>query len=64
MTTAFGDIQECIRTLDKEGPGKDVKVLTGGGPVDEATCKYVGADHVCRNAQETVEYSKKYMEVQ
>ncbi|MCR4437025.1 MAG: cobalamin-binding protein, partial [Eubacteriales bacterium] len=45
------------------GLRKDVKVLIGGGPVDEATCRYVGADHVCKNAQETVEYSKKYMGV-
>jgi methylmalonyl-CoA mutase cobalamin-binding domain/chain len=64
LTTAFDNIKECIQTLEKEGLRKDVKVLIGGGPVDEATCKYVGADHVCRNAQETVEYSKKYMGVQ
>lgn len=30
----------------------------GGGPVDEATGKYVKADHVCKNAQQTVEYCK------
>ncbi|MCR4437131.1 MAG: cobalamin-dependent protein [Eubacteriales bacterium] len=63
LTTAFDNIKECIQTLEKEGLRKDVKVLIGGGPVDEATCKYVGADHVCKNAQETVEYAKKYMGV-
>ncbi|MCR4435768.1 MAG: cobalamin-dependent protein [Clostridiales bacterium] len=63
LTTAFDNIKECIATLEKEGLRRDIKVLIGGGPVDEATCKYVGADHVCRNAQETVEYSKKYMGV-
>ncbi|MCR4435738.1 MAG: cobalamin-dependent protein [Eubacteriales bacterium] len=63
LTTAFDNIKECIQTLEKEGLRKDIKVLIGGGPVDEATCKYVGADHVCKNAQETVEYSKKYMGV-
>ncbi|MCR4435463.1 MAG: cobalamin-dependent protein [Clostridiales bacterium] len=61
LTTAFDNIKECIQTLEKEGLRKDIKILIGGGPVDEATCKYVGADHVCKNAQETVEYSKKYM---
>ncbi|MCR4436028.1 MAG: cobalamin-dependent protein [Clostridiales bacterium] len=63
LTTAFDNIKECIQTLEKEGLRKDVKILIGGGPVDEATCKYVRADHVCKNAQETVEYSKKYMGV-
>jgi len=63
LTTAFDNIKECIATLEKEGLRKDLKVLIGGGPVDEATCKYVGADHVCKNAQQTVEYSKKYMGV-
>ena len=63
LTTAFDNIKECISTIEKEGLRKDLKVLIGGGPVDEATCKYVGADHVCKNAQETVEYSKKYMGV-
>ncbi|MCR4436862.1 MAG: cobalamin-dependent protein [Clostridiales bacterium] len=63
LTTAFDNIKECIQTLEKEGLRKDIKILIGGGPVDEATCKYVGADHVCKNAQETVEYSKKYMGV-
>ncbi|MCR4435708.1 MAG: cobalamin-dependent protein [Clostridiales bacterium] len=63
LTTAFDNIKECIQTIEKEGLRKDLKILIGGGPVDEATCRYVGADHVCKNAQETVEYSKKYMGV-
>ncbi|MCR4436365.1 MAG: cobalamin-dependent protein [Clostridiales bacterium] len=61
LTTAFDNIKECIQSIEKAGLRKDLKILIGGGPVDEATCKYVGADHVCKNAQETVEYSKKYM---
>jgi len=63
LTTAFDNIKECIQSIEKEGLRKDLKILIGGGPVDEATVKYVGADNLCRNAQETVEYSKKYMGV-
>lgn len=63
LTTAFDNIKECIETIAKEGLRDGVKILIGGGPVDEATGKYVGADHVCKNAQATVEYAKKYMGV-
>lgn len=61
LTTAFSSIRECIAALEKEGLRKDIIVLIGGGPVDENTRKYVGADHVCKNAQQTVELCKKYM---
>lgn len=63
LTTCFDNVKECIEAIEKEGLRDSVKVLIGGGPVDEATCKYVKADHVCKNAQQTVEYCKKYMEV-
>lgn len=58
LTTAFDNIKECIRSIEKAGLRKDIKILIGGGPVDEATGKYVGADRVCKNAQEAVEYCK------
>lgn len=63
LTTCFDNVKECIETIEKEGLRDSVKILIGGGPVDEATCKYVKADHVCKNAQQTVEYCKKYMEL-
>ncbi|MDH7566966.1 MAG: cobalamin-dependent protein, partial [Clostridiales bacterium] len=63
LTTAFDNVKECIEAIEKEGLRDSVKILIGGGPVDEATCKYVKADHVCKNAQQTVEYCKKYMGV-
>ncbi|MCR4435240.1 MAG: cobalamin-dependent protein [Clostridiales bacterium] len=63
LTTAFDNVKECISSIEAAGLRDSVKILIGGGPVDEATCKYVKADHVCRNAQETVEYAKKYMGV-
>jgi dimethylamine corrinoid protein len=64
LTTCFDNVKACIQAIEDAGLREDVKVLIGGGPVDEATGKYVKADIVCKNAQETVEYCKKHMEVQ
>jgi dimethylamine corrinoid protein len=63
LTTCFDNVKECIKAIEDAGLRNDVKILIGGGPVDEATGKYVKADHVCKNAQQTVEYCKKYMGV-
>jgi len=59
LTTCFDNIKECIKSIENEGLRKDLKILIGGGPVDEATGKYVKADIICKNAQETVEYCKE-----
>lgn len=63
LTTAFDNMKECIGSIEAAGLRDKVKILIGGGPVDEATCKYVKADAVCKNAQETVDLTKKYMGV-
>jgi len=61
LTTCFDNVKECIQAITDAGLRDQVKILIGGGPVDEATCKYVKADHVCKNAQQTVDYCKKYL---
>lgn len=63
LTTCFDNVKECIKAIEAEGLRNNVKVLIGGGPVDEATGKYVNADIVCKNAQNTVDYCKKFVEV-
>jgi methanogenic corrinoid protein MtbC1 len=59
LTNGFDNVKECIEKIEKEGLRKYVKVLIGGGPLDEEARKYVKADVVCKTAQETVEYCKK-----
>lgn len=63
LTTCFDNIKECIRSIEEAGLRNDVKVLIGGGPVDEATGKYVKADMVCKNAQQTVDFCKSQLGV-
>lgn len=63
LTTCFDNVKECIQAIEDAGLRNDVKVLIGGGPVDDATGKYVKADVVAKNAQYTVDYCKKFAEV-
>jgi methanogenic corrinoid protein MtbC1 len=63
LTTVFDDMKEAIRTIDAAGLRDQVKILIGGGPVDQATCDYVGADVYCRTAQDGVVAAKKILGV-
>ena len=63
LTTCFDNVKACIKAIEDAGLRKNLKILIGGGPVDASTCKYVNADAVCKNAQDTVDYCKNIMEV-
>lgn len=63
LTNCFDNVKECIQAIEDAGLRKEIKILVGGGPVDEDTCKYVGADVVCKTAQQTVEYCKECAEL-
>jgi dimethylamine corrinoid protein len=58
LTTAFDGMKECISAIEASGLRKDLKILIGGGPCDQTTAEYVGADACCKSAQDAVEYSK------
>lgn len=59
LTNCFDNVKECIKAIEDAGLRKETKILIGGGPLDEDTCKYVEADTVCKTAHQTVEYCKK-----
>lgn len=61
LTTAFDGMKECIDSLKAQGLREGVKILIGGGPCDQTTADYVGADAYCRTAQEAVSYSKQFL---
>ena len=63
LTTVFEDMKEAIRTIEAAGLRDQVKVLIGGGPVDEATREFVGADHYCKTAQDGVAVAKRILGV-
>lgn len=63
LTTCFDYMKKTIDAIRAEGLDKDRLILIGGGPVDENTVKYVGADKRCSTAQEAVIVSKEFLGV-
>ena len=63
LTTVFDDMKDAIAAIEAAGLRDQVKVLIGGGPVDQATADYVGADVYCRTAQDGVAAAKKILGV-
>jgi len=63
LTTVFEDMKNAIQAIKDAGLRDRVTILIGGGPVDQATCDYVGADIYCRTAQDGVAEAKKVLGV-
>jgi dimethylamine corrinoid protein len=63
LTTVFDDMKEAINAIKAAGLRDQVKILIGGGPVDQACADYVGADYYCKSAQDGVIAAKKIVGV-
>ena len=61
LTVAFDSMKETIAALEAEGMRDTVKVMIGGGPVNQGVCDYVGADTWGANAQSAVKICKEWM---
>jgi len=63
LTTVFDDMKDAIEAIKDAGLRDRVTILIGGGPVDEATKVYVGADYYCKTAQDGVIVAKNVLGV-
>lgn len=63
LTTAFDAMKDTIQAIEAAGLRDKVTILIGGGPVDENTRDYVGADRYCRTAQDGVTAAKHVLGV-
>jgi methanogenic corrinoid protein MtbC1 len=61
LTIAFDSMKETINFLKAEGLREKVKVMIGGGPVDQGVCDYTGADAWGSNAQKAVKLCKEWI---
>jgi methanogenic corrinoid protein MtbC1 len=57
LTLAFDSMKETTDAITEAGLRDNLKVIIGGGQVDERVQKYVGADAFGRNAMDAVSYS-------
>ena len=63
LTTVFDEMKGAIAAIKDAGLRDQVTVLIGGGPVDQATADYVGADYYCKTVQDGVIAAKKVLGV-
>lgn len=61
LTTVFDDMKDTVAAIEAAGMRGQVKIMIGGGPVDQSVADYVGADAYCVNAQVAVETAKRFL---
>ena len=63
LTLAFDSTKETIAAVQDAGLRDKLKIMIGGGQVDEAVCNYTGADAFGNNAIDAVSLCKNWMGV-
>ncbi len=63
LTLAFDSMKEIIEKLKAVGLRDSVKIMIGGGTVDERIVEYVGADAYGESAVDAVNMATKWIEV-
>jgi len=63
LTLAFDSMKESIQKIKDAGLRESVKIMIGGGTVDERIVDYVGADAYGESAVDAVNLVKKWIEV-
>ncbi len=63
LTTTMPYMRVVINALKEKGIRKDIIVLVGGAPLNEAFAEDIEADAYCRDAAVAVETAKKFMTI-
>lgn len=61
LTVAFDSMKDVVAAMEAEGLRDNVKIMIGGGPVDETVCRYTGADAWGADAQAAVNLCNEWM---
>ena len=59
LASCYGSIKDTVDAVKAAGLRDDVKIIIGGGPIDENVVKYSGADAMGADAQATVNFCKE-----
>ena len=62
LTLAFDPMKSVVDKLEEKGLRNKIKVIIGGGQMDEQVCKYVGADAFVTDAVEGVNTVKRWLQ--
>jgi methanogenic corrinoid protein MtbC1 len=63
LTPAFDAMKETVEALEKAGMRKNIKIMIGGGQMDDEVRKYARADAFGKDAMAAVALSKKWIGV-
>ncbi len=63
LTPAFDAMKETVEALEKAGLRKNLKIMIGGGQMDDEVRKYAKADAYGKDAMAAVSLSKKWFGV-
>jgi 5-methyltetrahydrofolate--homocysteine methyltransferase len=58
LTPAFDAMKETVEALEKAGLRKNLKIMIGGGQMDDEVCKYAKADAFGKDAMAAVTLTK------
>lgn len=61
LTLAFQSMKDTIEAIDKAGLRDRVKIMIGGGPIDEQVRSFTGADAYGKDAMAAVELAKSWI---
>jgi methanogenic corrinoid protein MtbC1 len=62
LTLSYTSMKETVDAIASAGLRDKVKIMIGGGTVDEQVCSYAGADAFGKDAMAAVELAKKWTE--
>ena len=63
LASCYGSIKKTVEAFTAAGLRDDLKIIVGGGPIDEHVVAYAGADAYGASAQDTVTYCKEVLGV-
>ncbi len=63
MTTSFNPMKETVEAIASAGLRDKVKILIGGGPVNEKVREFVGADAFGKDVTTAIELGRNYLGV-
>ena len=63
LTVAFDAMRETVEAFEKAGLRQDIKIMIGGGQMDDDVCRYAKADAFGKDAVAAVALSKEWMGV-
>lgn len=61
LTLAFDAMKETIEAIEAAGLRDQVKIMIGGGQIDEQVCNHTGADAYGRDAMEAVKLAENWV---